>query len=138
VIATLDFRLLAPDDLHVLERTLAEAAAGDGGARSALTGLGEGEVQQAILRERRAGGHIEQAALTADLHAGQAVERLRQLAAPPDDPHAARTLRPDHPAVRAHGKAPGMLQVASNRDHLEFTGLGLRGGRARRLGSESA
>ena len=107
-------RLLAPDHPRVLEAGLAEPAARHRRAGPARAGLGERQVDQAVLGEARAERDVEEASLADRMDGRHASERRRQCAVASDQPEPARPLGDQQAPVGQERESPGMLEPAGD------------------------
>src|SRR6266851_297213 len=116
IVASANLGLLAPDHLRVVEAALAETPARDRGARPTVALLGKGQIDEPVLRERRAQRHTEQAALPARADFRHTGQWRRQLAAPRDETQPARPLGDEHATVGKEHESPRMLEPARHVD----------------------
>ena len=128
--------LLAEDDLHVLQPLRILRQPGTRQRRAvgrALAGLAEAKVDRAVAGKRGIGDHIQQTALPAGRHLGQALHGGLHLAVGVDHAQAAWPLGDQKAPVGKKRDRPGVLQAAGHRLRL---GAGLRlshaGGRRQR------
>src|SRR5215211_7273666 len=96
---------------------------------AAFTGLGVGEIDEAVLGEARIQCDVQQTTLASRLYLRYPPERLGDPAAPVYDPQPSRPLGDEHTAVRQKLEGPGMLEAAS---HGLDAHDALRGARGRR------
>src|SRR5690606_41362244 len=103
----------AEEDLDVLDAALVvgEGASGDGGAVAAIARLGVAPEDGPVRGKVRAEGDVEQAALTAGVHLGEARDGRAEGAVGGDEAEAARPLGDEETAVRQRLDGPRVLEA---------------------------
>lgn len=86
---------------------------------AAPTGFGVAPVDEAVLRMVGVERHVEEAALAARVHRGQAGGGRRQRAIGRQHAQSARSLRHQQATPRKERDRPGMLEPGRELDHLE-------------------
>ena len=105
----------------------------DRGAGAAVARLGEAQVHEAVLGERRRQRDAEQAALAAGAHARHAAHRPPRLAVLLDEQQLSRALGDEHAAVGQEREPPRVIESARDLDDGERSVDGRRRRRLRRL-----